>query len=128
MMSSWIMLAAPVAGLAAEVVGHVAAFRLCRRLGMLKSECAGFLVGAGHGGTILWGTMLGALPVGQTACFLLANLAIYGALGYGYFHFVNLGETARRVRLLRELLDAGGQLTDKVCSNATTARQSSASG
>jgi hypothetical protein len=32
-------------------------------------------------------------------------------LGYCYFHFINLGETARRVRIVRELLEAGGSLT-----------------
>ena len=31
----------------------------------------------------------------------------YAALGYCYFHFINLGETARRVRLMRELAEAG---------------------
>ncbi len=35
-----------------------------------------------------------------------ATLIIYVSLGYCYFHFVNLGETARRVRILRELADS----------------------
>ena len=43
--------------------------------------------------------------------FLLSNIAIYCLLGYCYFHFVNLGETARRVRILRELADSSGGLT-----------------
>lgn len=30
----------------------------------------------------------------------------YIFLGYCYFHFVNLGETARRIRILRELYDS----------------------
>ncbi|MBW1742169.1 MAG: hypothetical protein JRJ47_01905 [Deltaproteobacteria bacterium] len=30
----------------------------------------------------------------------------YVVLGYGYFHFINLGETARRVRILRELWES----------------------
>jgi hypothetical protein len=44
-------------------------------------------------------------------CTILANIITYGALGYGYFHFVNLGETARRIRLLRELYDSEGGLS-----------------
>ncbi|MDD4004599.1 MAG: hypothetical protein PHW69_05280 [Elusimicrobiaceae bacterium] len=46
-------------------------------------------------------------PAGDAA----ANLAIYAALGYSYFHFVNLGETARRIRLMRELHDSPAPLT-----------------
>jgi len=36
----------------------------------------------------------------------VTNLLIYAALGYCYFHFINLGETARRIRILRELYEA----------------------
>ena len=35
-----------------------------------------------------------------------ANVILYGSLGYGYFHFLNLGETARRIRILREIESA----------------------
>jgi hypothetical protein len=37
---------------------------------------------------------------------LITNIIIYVALGYCYFVFINLGETARRIRILRELFDA----------------------
>jgi hypothetical protein len=36
----------------------------------------------------------------------VTNFLIYAALGYCYFHFINLGETARRIRILRELYEA----------------------
>lgn len=46
---------------------------------------------------------------------LVANLLIYSALGYGYFHFINLGETARRIRILRELYKASeGLAADEI--------------
>jgi hypothetical protein len=38
-------------------------------------------------------------------------MASYSALGYCYFHFVNLGETARRIRLLRELSESKNGLS-----------------
>ncbi len=37
---------------------------------------------------------------------ILINLLTYAALGYCYFHFINLGETARRIRIVRELFEA----------------------
>ena len=52
----------------------------------------------GLGIYLLWPLRLeGWLPV-------LAYLAVvYNGLGYGYFHFFNLSETARRIRLLIEV-------------------------
>lgn len=53
--------------------------------------------------------------IGLAACILLCGfsaelfpgLITYVALGYCYFHFINLGETARRIRIVRELSEAG---------------------
>lgn len=42
---------------------------------------------------------------------MFANIIIYGSLSYCYFHFINLGETARRIRLLREIIDSKNGLT-----------------
>jgi len=41
-------------------------------------------------------------------CFAQLSLSTvtYVALGYCYFHFINLGETARRVRIAIELLES----------------------
>lgn len=70
---------------------------LCRRSGaLLKSVYLGF-------------------AAGLSACAVLSGFSAdsfaavitYGALGYCYFHFINLGETARRIRIVRELDEAG---------------------
>jgi hypothetical protein len=46
-----------------------------------------------------------------------ANAFTYSALGYCYFHFINLGETARRIRILRELYDSKNGLSkDEILS------------
>jgi hypothetical protein len=37
---------------------------------------------------------------------LIADLFAYISLSYCYFHFINLGETARRIRIMRELYDS----------------------
>lgn len=42
---------------------------------------------------------------------LCVNLIIYGCLSGCYFTFINMSETARRVRLLRELYEAADGLT-----------------
>ena len=105
-------LAAPVLGLLVNTLTQLLICRLMKSTGLLKSIVFGF--GAGFAAVaacdIAW--YQHATPdvmqlTGQTAL----NLLTYIALGYGYFHFVNLGETARRIRLLRELLDSKEGLT-----------------
>ena len=50
----------------------------------------------------------------------------YGVLSFGYFHFINLGETARRIRIIREIDAAGRPLTREVILDRYTPRPSSA--
>lgn len=40
------------------------------------------------------------------------NLVTYGALGWGYFHFVNLCIASLRIRVLEEVVEAGGCLPE----------------
>ena len=47
----------------------------------------------------------------EAISMVCANLIIYCSLGYCYFHFINLGITARRIRILRELYTSPGGLT-----------------
>jgi hypothetical protein len=112
MLSEWLMLLAPAVGLSVDVAAQIALFRGCRAIGLLRSEFGGFIAGAAATAALSWrAAMARPLPSTEGIAFLVANLAIFAALGYGYFHFVNLGETARRVRILRELAAAGGTLT-----------------
>jgi hypothetical protein len=43
---------------------------------------------------------------------LATNLAIYLCLSYNYFHFINMGETARRIRIIREIYDSPNGLSE----------------
>lgn len=86
--------ASPLLGLAFNCLVQVQACRRDKRL--LSSVYRGFAGGAAAC----------ALACGFGA-ELLPSLFSYAALGYCYFHFINLGETARRIRLVRELAEAG---------------------
>ncbi len=97
----------PIGGLACNVFVQVASLRLAVRPSLLRSIYRGFGVGAGGVCAAQW---LAHGPRGF-AWDLAANLVIYGILGYCYFHFLNLGETGRRVRLVRELHDSPDGLT-----------------
>lgn len=108
-----ILAVSPVAGL---VVNSLALIMLCRArplFGLLRAEYIGFA----FGGMIVLFMNIFALLINPDKALsevighgILTSMT-YAALGYCHFHFVNLGETARRVRLLRELLDAGGTLS-----------------
>jgi hypothetical protein len=50
--------------------------------------------------------------IGDTVAYLLLNLSTYFALAFGYFNFVNLTIASLRIRLLEELNDAGGSISE----------------
>ena len=108
-----LQLASPIFGLLINVISQILGFRAIQGLGLLKSIVGGFLVGF-IGVLSLQVYIVFASPGagwGEQGSLLLTNLIIYGALGYCYFHFANLGETARRIRLVRELDDSEGGLS-----------------
>lgn len=105
-------LLSPLGGLALNLLIQVG---LRRALGvrLIYSIFLGFCVGLlGCLGLELWNyAFYWPGTTGDFLYLLLTNLIIYGLLGYGYFHFINLGETGRRVRLVRELYLAPEGLT-----------------
>ncbi|MBF0102470.1 MAG: hypothetical protein HQK77_16320 [Desulfobacterales bacterium] len=78
--------------------------RFITGMGLLKSIYWGFLAGVLVGllSEIILGLYFVAFNI-DVIIYGLTNGIIYIALSYGYFHFLNLGETARRVRILREM-------------------------
>jgi hypothetical protein len=96
------------ASLAGVICNFAVQIGLCRAIpsfSLLKSLVVGFAAGAGV-------SLASALHFDATFDGTASALVLYGAAGYCYFHFVNMGETARRIRLLRELQAApGGRLS-----------------
>lgn len=95
----------PVAGLITCVLVHIGLSRTAR-LSRPRAGLAGFL--AGLGAVVLPAVLLGQLPVTELALLLVAWVLTYVCLAYCYiFGFFNVGESARRIRLLIELRAAG---------------------
>jgi len=97
----------PVAALAINVLAQICYCRFVSNKQLLKSLFFGFFCG------MLMLFAIEAFYVAQLPSSVLKNIpsvliniASYSALGYCYFHFVNLGETARRIRMLRELSES----------------------
>ncbi len=86
-----VLVAAGLANMGVQIGLH----RVLRGRGrLMRSQVAGAVAGLA---LLLLPGLPG--PLGLWA----ANLLIYGAFCYVYFHWNNMGETARRIRLLREL-------------------------
>lgn len=102
----------PLAALAVNVAIQLLIVRAAPSRGIAPSIGAGFLAGLT---TVVVGDAL--LPVAtpgspaDRAAVSLADLVAYLCLAYCYFNFLNLGITARRIRLMIELLDAPAGLT-----------------
>lgn len=93
----------PVFCLCFNCAAQVLVFRLHNKLlnSVIWGFCAGFLALSIFDILAAAGVQ-GALPPGLTGIFLVQALT-YLCLGYCYFHFLNLTETARRIRIMREL-------------------------
>lgn len=99
----------PIVSLAINVVDQILTFRLLKQVGMLRSIFIGLFSGFV---TLLALHIFLILLLKNTAVeLLITNILIYLALGYCYFHFINLGETARRIRILNEIYYSDGGLT-----------------
>lgn len=103
----------PIMGLAVNVAVQILRFRITPARGLLKSVVEGFM-----GGLLCVLTMeihaqqyVSPSPFAEFVSITAANTIIYAACGYCYFHFINLGETARRIRILRELCECDGALS-----------------
>ncbi len=99
--NNWTHILVPFICLAANIFIQIAIFRFFPRTGLLKSVFLGF------------GCGLLSLFLINPGIMLANNLLIYALLGYCYFHFVNMGETARRIRILAELAEAGEGLSSR---------------
>lgn len=88
-----------------NVVVHVIVCRAAPSKGLFRALLAGFVAG---GGILVIASIALREPSFWTH---LANATIYACFSYVYFHWNNMGETARRVRLLLELRGAPDGLT-----------------
>lgn len=106
----WLVLA-PIIGLAVYCAIHLIAARFSRGPSPYPALVGAFLPG-------LLATMVvsGAAMYVMQAAWLdiigygVLNLTTYGALGWGYFHFVNLCIASLRIRVLEEIVEAGGEI------------------
>lgn len=104
-MASWLAL----------IVNVLVQLAVCRRMprwSLMRSIYVGFLTGLAFvtaaGAAYL---LRGPNAAGDALCSAAVNVMTYGALSFGYFHFINLGETARRIRIIREIDAAGRPLS-----------------
>ncbi len=99
----------PLIALAVNVISQILHYRIRPQSGLLKSIFWGFI--AGLSALSLLEITGEKTALKDVAGNFLADFIAYSALGYCYFHFINLGETARRTRILRELKESAGGLT-----------------
>lgn len=102
----------PVIGLIINMGVQIVLFRSISRVRLLQSIILGFVIGLLT--TYIFSVYAGlGLNLSLIAIIwsLVLNGITYSSLGYCYFVFINLGETARRIRILRELKDSPRGLT-----------------
>lgn len=105
----------PIIGLMLNVLIQNLVLRYAKQIGLLKSVFIGF--GGGMVIVFLVGINISFgwlnLIKMDMLSVIIVNLITYSLFGYCYFHFINLGETARRIRILRELYESREGLSMK---------------
>lgn len=96
----------PLVSFLFNVLCQIFSMRTPRNFGLLNSVFFSFFFGV----LMLCGFeyyLIAAHPRGfeEMLASFFVHLMTYMSLSYCYFHFINLGETARRIRILRELKD-----------------------
>ena len=108
----YLHISSPVVALLINVVTQVVGFRYVKGWGLLGWVFGGFVAGIAALLLIEMGYAFTAESgVLESMGEITLSAMTYTALGYCYFHFINLGETARRIRILIELLESGDGLT-----------------
>jgi hypothetical protein len=112
MVYDYLKTAIPIFSLAINILSQICIFRIFPKKGLLNSVFLGFFIGLFILFVFEFCIVL-AQPTltKENIAMLTVHLLTYVSLGYCYFHFINLGETARRVRILRELSVAPGGLS-----------------
>ncbi len=112
MLYSYSQVLNPVLGLMINVIVQVICSRFIQSFGLLKTVFLGFFVGM-LSVLMIEFYIFFATSAHFTDFFMMftASFITYASLGYCYFHFINLGETARRIRILREIYDFKDGLT-----------------
>lgn len=99
----------PVAALGVNVLVHIIAVRVQRQRLPYLSVLVGFLAGAAASALATWSS--GGVAADRWPMLAIA-MPTYVALAYGYFAFANLSMTSLRIRLLQDIADAGGTLSE----------------
>ncbi len=114
----------PLIGLLINAVIQISGFRSVPKIGLLRSVHLGFFAGI---------CSLAAIDLLYRKFFYflfqnmmladITNMIAYSALGYCYFNFVCLGETARRIRMLIEIYHSKEGLSLKEILGRYNARE-----
>ena len=102
----------PVVAFIINVVSQVLIFRYVKEISLLKSIFLSF--GIGFSFLVVIELLRYGIELHFSWNFIsiaIVNVLTYSALGYCYFHFINLGVTARRIRLLIEIMNSNNGLT-----------------
>ena len=90
-------------GIGINIFAQIFSYKYFFTKKLLKTEYLGFLCGLIA--LIVCEIFICRVPAAGRFVSIWTDLTVYFCFSYCYFHFINMGETARRIRLLRELYD-----------------------
>jgi hypothetical protein len=117
-----LVMLAPVAGLLSYCISQVIVAHALPGRSPYVSLSRGFAIGLAVTALVTGGGLVAMqASLLDQAGYAALNTLTYMALGFGYFNFVNLTVASLRIRLLEEILDAGGELSARQLAAAYNA-------
>jgi hypothetical protein len=94
----------PIISISSNILIQILSCRYVIKNELLKSIFSGFICGLAIFSLCEYFTYTGLSN--EWTAFVVMNLIMYGCFSAIYFTVINMGETSRRIRLLRELYDS----------------------
>lgn len=101
-MNCWWLFCVPLLALGLNVVVQLAMHFVSPSAPIVRSYVAGCTAGAVCSLVLAWGTELAEV---------LTALLTFGSLSYGYSNFINVNYSSLRLRILKEMVRDGGEIT-----------------
>ncbi|MBN2290532.1 MAG: hypothetical protein JXQ83_14455 [Candidatus Glassbacteria bacterium] len=110
MLNAWLQFFNPLISLAVFAAVQVLVYRLFPRAGFFRSLMTG--LGCGLPAVLIISVLAGCPRAEGNVCLqVVVNVVIYLLLGYCHTVFLLLGETALRIRIMRDLMESPSGLS-----------------
>ena len=108
-----LLVLAPILGMISNVLAHIIVSGFNQGRSQIKCLILGFIFGLICVAILTFRASFHQANDSNFVAYLLLDCIAYSALAYCYFHFININIASLRIRILQEVIDSPGGLTEE---------------